>query len=83
MQRFPDNILPDDPYGFSLGLHCKDITNALKVVNQGGVESPMLELAAGLMHEARERYGDGADHTTVTMLPAQRHGVEWREATPK
>ena len=64
-----------EPYGFALGLHCKDITNALRVVNDGGVEAPMLQRAAEVMGEARALYGDDVDHTEVTRLAAERNGV--------
>ena len=32
MQRFPDNILTGKPYGFALGMHCKDMENAMDLV---------------------------------------------------
>jgi len=30
MQRFPDNVTTGKPYGFALGMHCKDMDNALR-----------------------------------------------------
>jgi 3-hydroxyisobutyrate dehydrogenase-like beta-hydroxyacid dehydrogenase len=50
MQRFPDNILTADPYGFALGMHCKDMENAMDVVRADRAAAPMLELARCLMH---------------------------------
>ena len=79
MQRFPDNILTGDRYGFSLGLHCKDAKNALRILNEDGIESPILELAAGIMESAREEFGPDVDHTDVTRLAAVRHGVAFEK----
>jgi hypothetical protein len=32
MQRFPDNILTGNAYGFALGMHCKDMDNAMEAI---------------------------------------------------
>lgn len=34
MQRFPDNVTTGKPYGFALGMHCKDMDNALRAVQR-------------------------------------------------
>jgi 3-hydroxyisobutyrate dehydrogenase len=58
MQRFPDNILTGDAYGFALGLHCKDMENAMRLIrapHEDGtpVTAPMLELTRCLMNQVR------------------------------
>jgi 3-hydroxyisobutyrate dehydrogenase len=79
MQRFPDNILTGDPYGFSLGMHIKDMNNALQVVNEGGVEAPMLEEARRLMEVAAGEWGAQIDHTDTSRLAARRNDVDFEK----
>ena len=46
-----------DRYGFALGMHCKDMDNAMLAIRDKGegdassIASPMLELAQNLMHQ--------------------------------
>ena len=79
MQRFPDNILTGDPYGFALGMHIKDMNNALQVVNEGGVKAPMLEEARRLMEVAAGEWGAQIDHTDTSRLAARRNGVDFEK----
>jgi 3-hydroxyisobutyrate dehydrogenase len=37
MQRFPDNILTGKPYGFALGMHCKDMENAMDLASSTAI----------------------------------------------
>ena len=32
LQRFPENVLTGEPYRFALGMHCKDMANAMELL---------------------------------------------------
>ena len=83
-QRFPDNILTGDPYGFALGLHCKDMENAMRAIRAPHadgtpVTAPMLELARCLMNQVREERGADVDHTDTSMLAARANRVDFEK----
>ena len=82
MQRFPDNILTGNAYGFALGMHCKDMNNAMEVIlapHEDGtaIETPMLDLTRSLMNRAREEMGGEVDHTDTTKLAARQHKIDF------
>jgi 3-hydroxyisobutyrate dehydrogenase len=82
MQRFPENILTGDAYGFALGMHCKDMENALRAIREPhadgtNVAAPMLELARCLMNSAREQYGADVDHTETSRLAARSNRIDF------
>ena len=81
MQRFPDNILTGDPYGFALAMHLKDMNNALECItadgNGGTLEAPLLELTRATMEKALAQLEEGADHTDTTKLAAGVHGIDF------
>lgn len=82
MQRFPDNILTGNAYGFALGMHCKDMDNAMAVIcsphaDGTTIDTPMLDLARGLMASAREEMGGEVDHTDTTKLAARQHRIDF------
>ena len=85
MQRFPDNILTGDAYGFALAMHCKDLENALRAIREpratdgAPVAAPMLELTRCLMSVAREQYGGDVDHTETTRLAARANGIDFEK----
>ena len=84
MQRFPDNILTGDPYGFALGMHCKDMENAMRVVREPhtdgtAVTAPMLELTRCLMNMARSEFGSEVDHTETSKLAARSNRVDFEK----
>ena len=82
MQRFPDNILTGNAYGFALGMHCKDMDNAMEVIlsphaDGTPIDTPMLDLTRSLMNGAREEMGGEVDHTDTTKLAARQHKVDF------
>jgi len=84
MQRFPENILTGDPYGFALDMHCKDMENALRAIREPHadgthVSAPMLELARCLMNSAREQYGADVDHTETSQLAARSNRIDFEK----
>lgn len=86
MQRFPDNILTGNAYGFALGLHCKDMENAMRVIRMPHadgtpVSAPMLELARSLMNMAREEHGGDVDHTYTSLLAARSNRIDFEDLT--
>lgn len=81
MQRFPDNVLTGDPYGFAIGLHCKDMRNAMGVVTP--IRAPMLSLAQGRMEAARAEMGDKVDHTSTCAFAERANGISFLQAGAK
>ena len=82
MQRFPDNILTGNAYGFALGMHCKDMDNAMAVIcaphaDGTTIDTPMLDLVRRLMNSAREEMGGEVDHTDTTKLAARQHRIDF------
>eukprot|EP01065_Artemidia_motanka_P043663 TRINITY_DN608_c0_g2_i1.p1 TRINITY_DN608_c0_g2~~TRINITY_DN608_c0_g2_i1.p1 ORF type:complete len:300 (+),score=50.85 TRINITY_DN608_c0_g2_i1:76-975(+) len=76
MQRMPDHILPNVPYGFALALHRKDVDNALKLV--GDAAAPMLQQAGKLMREAEAELGGSSCHCDVAQRAAVACGGSLR-----
>eukprot|EP00756_Hemistasia_phaeocysticola_P025016 Hpha_TRINITY_DN15984_c2_g1::TRINITY_DN15984_c2_g1_i1::g.72847::m.72847/K00020/mmsB, HIBADH; 3-hydroxyisobutyrate dehydrogenase len=76
MQRFPDHVLTGEPYGFALGLHRKDVENALLLFEGGNADgiAPMLSQTAELMREAERVKGSDACHCDVAHHSAERIG---------
>jgi 3-hydroxyisobutyrate dehydrogenase len=71
MQRMPDNILTRKfDYGFSLGLHRKDVESAYSLMQtEGGVmNAPMMSQTRLMMSVAVKELGEDADHVEVAKL---------------
>jgi 3-hydroxyisobutyrate dehydrogenase len=51
--------------GFSIGLMAKDLATAAELARHLGIAAPMSEMSERLWREARDRLGDGADHTAI------------------
>ena len=84
MQRFPDNVLTGDAYGFALGMHCKDMENALLAIRAPHadgtpVAAPMLELTRCLMNLARAELGGDVDHTDTSRLAARANRIDFED----
>ena len=82
MQRFPDNICTGDPYGFALGMHCKDMENAMALIRAphpdgAATTAPMLELARCLMNLAQQEMGGEVDHTETSKLAARANRIDF------
>jgi hypothetical protein len=68
--------------GFSLGLHLKDLENALDSVcaphaDGTPVAAPVLELSAALARRALAEHGAAADHTELTRLAARSNRIDF------
>mmetsp|Transcript_50722 Transcript_50722/g.84077 ORF Transcript_50722/g.84077 Transcript_50722/m.84077 type:complete len:121 (+) Transcript_50722:614-976(+) len=84
MQRFPENILTGEAYGFALGHHCKDMENAMRAIRAPladgtPVSAPMLELTRCLMNLARAELGSTVDHTQTVQLAARANGIDFEK----
>lgn len=67
MQRYPDNILTGKyDYGFSLGLHAKDVRTAIRML--GETPAPAMRLADQMLQISKAELGPDADHTEVVKV---------------
>jgi 3-hydroxyisobutyrate dehydrogenase len=75
----PERVLTGGwPRTFRLALLDKDVGIALTFLRDGGMLSPLLEVAAGLLADARADLGESADHVEVIRWIERRAGVEIR-----
>jgi 3-hydroxyisobutyrate dehydrogenase len=75
----PERVLSGRwPRTFRLALLDKDVGIARTLLEEAGVEGPMLELAGKLYDRARAELGDAADHVEVIRIIEQRAGVQIR-----
>ena len=75
----PDRVLTGQwPQTFRLALLDKDAGIALTFLKDVGILTPLLEVAGGLLSEARAELGESADHVEVIRWIERRAGVEIR-----
>ncbi len=75
----PDRVLTGRwPRTFRLALLDKDAAIAREVLQETGVNGPILELAADLCHRARATLGEDADYLEAIKLIERQAGVEIR-----
>lgn len=73
---FPERVLGRKyPRTFKLALLDKDVGIARQIVEENGIESPLIELAAKLFHEAHAQLGEEADHVEAVRVVEERAGV--------
>jgi 3-hydroxyisobutyrate dehydrogenase len=73
---FPERVLGRKyPRTFKLALLDKDVGIARQIVEENGLESPFIELAAQLFREAHSELGEDADHVEAVRVIEQRAGV--------
>jgi len=73
---FPDRVLTRAfPRTFRLALLDKDIGIAMKLAAESGTPTPLIDLAARLIHEAHLQLGDEADHVEAAKVVEQRAHV--------
>lgn len=73
---FPERVLTRAfPRTFRLALLDKDIGIATKLASEAGVPTPLINLAAKLIHEAHVELGEEADHVEAAKVVEQRAGV--------
>lgn len=75
----PERVLTGRwPVTFRLALLDKDIGICLGMLKELGLSAPLLEEAAGLLHQARGELGESADYLAPIRLMEQKVGVEIR-----
>ncbi len=73
---FPDRVLTRAfPRTFRLALLDKDIGIAMKLAAESGTPTPLIDLAAKLIHEAHLELGEEADHVEAAKVVEQRAHV--------
>lgn len=73
---FPERVIGRAfPRTFKLALLDKDIGIARKLAEEAGVQAPLIDLAAKLIHEAHDELGEEADHVEATKVVEARSGV--------
>lgn len=74
-QRFPDHVLSRTfDYGFSLGLHCKDVGTFEEMINDHNLEVSVLRKILKTMHDAIMQLNPDADHLEVIKLIEAQSG---------
>lgn len=75
----PERVLTGAwPNTFRLALLHKDVGIARELLQEAGVEGPVLDLAGELMGRARAVLGEGADYLEAIKLTERQAGVEIR-----
>ena len=73
---FPERVLGRKyPRTFKLALLDKDVGIAKQIVDESGMDSPFIELAAKLFTEAHADLGEEADHVEAVRVIEKRAGV--------
>lgn len=73
---FPERVLGRKyPRTFKLALLDKDVGIARQIIDENGLESPFIELAAKLFNEAHNELGEEADHVEAVRIVEKRAGV--------
>lgn len=73
---FPERVIGRKyPRTFRLALLDKDVGIAKRIVEENGIESPFIELAAQLFREAHAELGEHADHVEAVRVVERRAGV--------
>src|SRR6478672_10794595 len=73
---FPERVIGRAfPKTFRLALLDKDIGIAKKLAAEAEVPTPIIDLAAQLIHEAHEQLGEEADHVEAAKVVEERAGV--------
>jgi 3-hydroxyisobutyrate dehydrogenase len=73
---FPERVLGRKyPRTFKLALLDKDVGIAKQIVEENGIDSPFIELAANLFREAHAELGEEADHVEAVRVIEERTGV--------
>ena len=73
---FPERVIGRAyPRTFRIALLDKDVSIAAEIARGEGVDSPFIELAAGLFAEAHEALGEEADHVEAVLVIEERAKV--------
>ena len=75
-QRFPDHVLSRTfDYGFSFGLHCKDVSTFEEMINDHGLESSILMNILTALQDAKMHLAPDADHLEVIKIIEDKSGI--------
>jgi 3-hydroxyisobutyrate dehydrogenase len=75
----PERVLTGSwPRTFRLALLDKDVAIARGLLEETGVQGPLVDLAGRILAEARAELGEAADHVEMIRLIERRSGVEIR-----
>ena len=75
-QRFPDHVLSRTfDYGFSFGLHCKDVSTFEEMINDHGLESSILMNILTALQDAKMHLAPDADHLEVIKIIEEKSGI--------
>jgi 3-hydroxyisobutyrate dehydrogenase len=76
-QRFPDHVLPRTfDYGFSFGLHCKDVGIFEEMMNDHKLETSMLSTTLKVLQEAKMNLSPDVDHLEVIKVLEEKSGIK-------
>jgi 3-hydroxyisobutyrate dehydrogenase len=74
---FPERVVGRAfPRTFKLALLDKDVSIAARIADDGGIESPFIDLAARLFREAHDMLGEEADHVEAVKVIEAHAGIE-------
>ncbi|MDA0854586.1 MAG: NAD(P)-dependent oxidoreductase, partial [Proteobacteria bacterium] len=74
-QRFPDHVLSRTfDYGFSFGLHCKDVGILEEMINDHNLEVSVLRKVLKTMQDAFMQLNPDADHLEVIKMIEDKSG---------
>ena len=75
-QRFPDHVLSRTfDYGFSFGLHCKDVSTFEEMINDHGLEPSILMNILTALQDAKMHLAPDADHLEVIKIIEEKSGI--------
>ena len=75
-QRFPDHVLSRTfDYGFSFGLHCKDVSTFEEMINDHGLEPSILMNILTALQDAKMHLAPDADHLEVIKIIEDKSGI--------
>ena len=78
-QRFPDHVLSRTfDYGFSFGLHCKDVSTFEEMINDHGVEPSILMNILAALQDAKMHLDPDADHLEVIKIIEDKSGITFQ-----
>jgi 3-hydroxyisobutyrate dehydrogenase len=76
-QRFPDHVLPRTfDYGFSFGLHCKDVSTFDEMRNDHKLEASILSNTLRVLQGAKMHLSADADHLEVIKVLEEKSGIK-------
>ena len=76
-QRFPDHVLSRTfDYGFSIGLHSKDVSTFEEMINDHKLEVSILRKTLKTLQDAKVELDPDADHLEVVKILEEKSGIK-------